>query len=234
MGLPRSVEMSMVKKRDIVLHRDDPEKNPLPGNVKVTREDWINVGRDMLVSDGVAEVKVLAIADRMNVSRSSFYWYFRSRKDLLDALIEDWETKNTKTLVEHCRMEAGTITEAVCNFFRCFVDPDLFDQRLDFAIREWARNDGHVRRRLDRADGERLKALTAMFVRHGYSEYEADVRARILYFMQLGYHALDHTEPLVDRLARVEGYLLGFTGVRPASAEVEALRAYALKRAARS
>ena len=26
-----------------VLHRDDPDKEPLVGHIKVTREDWLNV-----------------------------------------------------------------------------------------------------------------------------------------------------------------------------------------------
>ena len=63
-----------------VLHRDDPSAEPLVGNVKVTREDWLNVAMDVLITDGVEQVKVLALAERMQVSRSSFYWYFKSRQ----------------------------------------------------------------------------------------------------------------------------------------------------------
>ena len=55
-----------------VLHRNDPDKEPLTGHIKVTREDWLNVARDTLVNDGVAEVKVLALAERLEVSRSRF------------------------------------------------------------------------------------------------------------------------------------------------------------------
>ena len=208
-----------------VLHRDDPDKDPLVGHVKVTRDDWLNVARDILVSDGVAEVKVLAIGERLGVSRSSFYWYFKSRKDLLCALLDDWEGRNTAVIVAHCAMEAETITAAVCNFFRCFMDPGLFDQGLDFAVREWSRRDGQVRNRIDIADSTRIEAVTAMFLRFGYAPDEADTRARILYFMQLGYHALDQTEPMRVRLSRTEGYLRGFTGTDPRAEEIEALRA---------
>ena len=209
------------------LHRDDPDKEPLIGHVKVTREDWLNVARDILVSDGVAEVKVLTISARLEVSRSSFYWYFKSRKHLLDALLDDWQGWNTRLIREHCDMQSATITEAVCNFFRCFVDPERFDQGLDFAIREWARRDGQVRARIDREDTARIGALTAMFERHGYGWAEADTRARILYFQQLGYHALDQSEPLEDRLARTEMYLLGFTGRQAEGPECEAFRRFA-------
>ena len=207
--------------------REPVEAVDLPGNVKVTRDDWLKAAMDILVSEGVEQVKVLTISERLGVSRSSFYWYFKSRRTLLDNLLDDWERTNTSLLVSHCEMPADTITEAVCHFFRCFIDPELFDQRLDFAVREWARNDGTVRSRIDRADKRRLSAIASMFARHGYGEYEADVRARILYFMQLGYHALDHSEPMEERISRLEGYLLGFTGREALPAEVEAMRAFA-------
>jgi AcrR family transcriptional regulator len=209
-----------------LLHRDDPSKDPLVGHVKVTRQDWLNVARDLLVSDGVAEVKVLTISARLEVSRSSFYWYFKSRKDLLEALLTDWEGWNTRLIEEHCALPAATITAAVCNFFRCFVDPGCFDQGLDFAVREWARRDSNVRRRIDNADAARLDAITAMFARFGYPGPEADARARILYYQQLGYHALDVVEPMDVRMSRLEPYLLGFTGRAPDPGEIAAFAAF--------
>ena len=221
-------------RRDLpVLHRDDPDKEPLVGHIKVTREDWLNVARDVLVSDGVAEVKVLALGQRLEVSRSSFYWYFKSRKHLLEALLDDWEARNTKTIVAQCRRPAGSICSAVGNFFRCFLNPDLFDRGLDFAVREWSRRVGTVRQRIDQADRDRLTAVTAMFERHGFTAYDADVRARILYFMQLGYHALEVREPMEARTDRLEGYLRGFTGQDPTAEELEEMSAYAYAQEAR-
>ncbi len=213
----------------IVLHRNDPEKDPLIGHIKVTRSDWLNCARDLLINEGVAGVKILSISARLGVSRSSFYWYFKSRPDLLNALLEDWEARNTTAIIEHCALPAATINEAACNFFRCFVTPDLFDDGLDFAVRDWARRDAKVRARIDNADQTRLSAVCAMFQRFGYAPDDADARARILYFMQLGYHALDQTEPMRTRLSRVEHYLLGFTGVPPTTADMDAFKAFATK-----
>lgn len=199
------------------------------GNIKVTRDDWLAVARDLLISNGVGEVKVLAIGDRLGVSRSSFYWYFTSRKELLDTLLGEWEACNTATFVEYAAMPAETITGAVCNLFRCFVDDRLFNYRLDFAVREWARRDGEVRRVIDLGDTRRRLALAEMFERHGYEADEADARARILYFMQIGYYALDLCEPLEERLARIDGYVLGFTGQIARPEEIAALAAFARK-----
>jgi AcrR family transcriptional regulator len=222
--------MSDVSKQAIRLKTKVTRTPPQTG-ARITSEDWLNVARDVLVSEGVGEVKVLSIGERLKVARSSFYWYFRSRKDLLDALLADWETTNTPILIRYCEMPAETITAAVCNFFACFIDPELFDQRLDFAVREWARRDGSVRRVIDQADDTRVAAVAAMFRRFGYSDGEADARARILYFMQLGYHALDQREPMRIRVSRMEGYLLGFTGKVPSPGEVAAFGAFCMSKA---
>lgn len=210
-----------------VLHRDDPSREPLVGNVKVTREDWLAVALDALVSDGVEQVKVLNLGARLGVSRSSFYWYFKSRQDLLDALLAHWQSTNTAAIVAQAGAPAPTVTAAVLNVFRCVIDRALFDSRLDFAVRDWARRSGKVRRVVDRSDEERLGALAAMFARYGFGAEEAMVRARVLYFMQVGYDLADLAEPTAARLRLVPMYLRCFTGQAPGPGEVEAFVAWA-------
>ncbi len=207
------------------LVRTQPAEDAPIGNVKVTRDDWLQLALDVLVSDGIGEVKVLKLAKRLDVSRSSFYWYFKSRQDLLDALLAHWNATNTAAILRHAEAPKPTITAAVAHLFRCFIDPDLFSPQLDFAIREWSRRSGKVRRVLDRADDARLHALTRMFARHDYAPEEADTRARVLYFMQIGYYSLELHEPLDVRLARTESYLLAFTGRQPEAAEIAELDA---------
>ena len=209
-----------------LLHRDDPSKDPLIGHVKVTREDWLNAARDVLVGAGAAQVKIAALATRLGVSRSSFYWYFSNRDELLAALLEDWQRRNTRSITDHCARPSRSIAHALCNFFRCFVDFTQFDPGLDFAIREWARRDEAVRAAIDAADASRLHAIRAMFERHAYGAEDADARARILYFMQLGYHALDLREDIETRMSRVAAYVHGFTGRTPEPTDIEEFVSY--------
>ncbi len=210
-----------------LLHRDDPEAEPLSGNVKVTRQDWLNLALDVLVSDGVEQVKVLALAERMGVSRSSFYWYFKSRQDLLDALLAQWRATNTAAFIGQAEKTAPSITAAVLNVWHCVANGRLFDTALDFAIRDWARRAGKVRRALDLSDTERLAALTAMFVRYDYPAEEAATRARALYYMQIGYDLAQLGETVDERMSRVSHYLLIFTGQPARPGEVEDFAAYA-------
>ena len=83
-----------------------------------------------------------------------------------------------------------------------------------------------MRTRIDKADKARVIAVTAMYQKFEFEQADADARARILYFMQLGYHALDQSEPMDERMSRLDAYLYGFTGVQPQLEEVEAFIAY--------
>ena len=163
---------------------------------------------------------MLPLAERLGVSRSSFYWFFRSREHLLDLLLERWRDSNTRVIVDKAAAPAATITQGVLNIFICWMDESLFDPRLDFAIREWARRSGHVRRAVDQADDERVDAIKRMFIRHGYRERDAFIRARVLYFMQIGYYSLDLEESQATRLDYVADYLRAFTAREPTRQEV--------------
>ncbi|AZO15937.1 TetR/AcrR family transcriptional regulator [Mesorhizobium sp. M2A.F.Ca.ET.043.05.1.1] len=197
-----------------------PQDEPAPGNIKVTRADWINLALQTLISGGIESVRVLTLGQKLGVSRSSFYWYFESRQDLLDQLLKHWHETNTTAIVERARRPADTIIMGVMNVFECWADERLFDPRLDFAVREWARRSDDVRRMIDKADEERLLAIRDMYRRHGYESEDAFIRARVLYYMQIGYYVLDLKEPVEARVSHLAAYLRSFTGLEPSEADV--------------
>ena len=207
---------------------DGPERSAPFGNLKATRGDWIAGALSVLAIEGVGRVTVLNLSDRLGVSRSSFYWYFKNRDELFDALLARWEGLNTRAILTQAGAPAVSINEAVCNVFRCWIDPEIFSPRLDFAVREWARRAPKVRKALDRSDSDRTAAIKAMFERFGYRDEDALVRARVLYYTQIGYYALDIKEPMEARLKLTPHYLETFTGARPREEDLASLRAYAM------
>ncbi|RWG54681.1 MAG: TetR/AcrR family transcriptional regulator [Mesorhizobium sp.] len=198
------------------------QRSGLIGNTKVTREDWMKLALETLISEGVEAVRVLALGQKLNVSRSSFYWYFKSRQDLLDQLLDYWRNNNTRFILEQAGRPAASITEAVLNVFECWLDERLFNPRLDFAVRAWSRQSAKVHRIVNEEDDARVDAIRAMFLRHGYADTEAFVRARVLYFTQIGYYSLEIVEPVSNRLLLTPAYLLTHTGKQPRQGEVEA------------
>jgi AcrR family transcriptional regulator len=177
---------------------------------RVSRAEWFDAAIDTLRTDGIDHVRVLSLAQRLGVNRSSFYWYFQSRENLLDELIAAWSARNTASIVERAGRPAPTISAAVLGIFECWTDERYFDPKLDFAVRAWAARDVAVEAVVIAADQSRLDAIDAMYARHGFAD--STVRARVLYYTQVGYYALGIDEPISVRLGFTPGYLRALTG----------------------
>lgn len=190
-----------------------------------TPDLWLDAAYDLLVEGGVEAVKVMPLAQRLGLSRTSFYWHFADREALLAGLVDRWRAKNTGNLVARCEAPAETIAQAMLNLFDCWVEPALFDSRLEFAMRTWALTDRAVEAAMATADATRVAAITALFRRFGYPEAEADTRARTLYLTQVGYIALRSNETFAERMARIPAYVLTFCGKAPTPDEVAAFEA---------
>jgi hypothetical protein len=94
-------------------------------------------------------------------------------------------------------------------------------------VRFWAKRSKTVNAVVAQADQQRVDALTRMYVRHGYADEEALVRARVLYFTQIGHYALDVPESMKVRFTHVESYVLSFSGQIVSADEMEAFRRFA-------
>ncbi|MDH3713412.1 MAG: TetR/AcrR family transcriptional regulator [Gammaproteobacteria bacterium] len=173
--------------------------------------DWINAALNLLISQGVHAVRITLLAESLGVSRGSFYWHFRGRDALLDVLIDYWRDKNTAAVVAAMN-EARVLADGILNLFAVWIHFELFDPKLDSAMRDWGRQSRKVRRAVEAADEERLSAIAALFERNGFSRKLATVRARVLYFTQVGYYAMSIEETLVERMGNLEAYYEAFTG----------------------
>lgn len=193
-----------------------------------TREDWLKLALQTLIRDGIDRVKIQIMAKQLNVSRSSFYWFFKSPQDLHDQMLDQWLEKNTGPILQRALRPAQTICEAILNVFECWVNEDLFDPHLDVAVRLWARRAPEVLQVVSSADQQRLDALKTMFLRHGFAETDALVRARVLYFTQIGQYTLDIREDLGVRFSRTRAYLLAFCGQEPSETELTRFEGIAL------
>lgn len=185
---------------------------------------WLDAAYQLLIEGGVEAVKVMPLAERLGLSRTSFYWHFADREALLTGLIARWAEKNTANLIAQTQKPAQTITEAALNLCDCWFMPELFDSRLEFAIRTWAQTDAALGKTLAATDATRIAAIKAMFLRHGYAEDEADIRAYTVYLTQIGYISMRFDEPLSPRLDRAPPYAMTFTGKTPNPAEIAAFR----------
>lgn len=197
------------------------EQTPSDSGWRGSSEGWLQAAYDALLDGGVDGVKILPLARQLNLSRTSFYWFFRDREELLAALVARWRDKNTGNLIRQTEAYAETIAEATLNVFDCWLDTDLFDSKFEFAVRSWALQSPDILAEVQAADLQRLAALARMFERFGYTPVNADVRARTLYLVQIGYISMQTREDLALRFQRIPDYVTIFTGTAPETRELD-------------
>lgn len=187
-------------------------------------ELWLSTAYDVLIESGIDAVKIMTLAKRSGLTRTGFYWHFKDLKALHFALIERWQHTNTANLVQRAHAPAQSITEAMLQIFDCWFDQHLFDAALDLAIRNWARKDEHLKAQLAQADQQRRQAIKDMFLRHGYTQQQAEVRSMTVIYTQIGYISLQLSDDPIQRLDRVPEYVEVFTGHLPSDKELEQFR----------
>lgn len=182
---------------------------------------WLTAASEILVESGVEGVKIAALGKKLQLSRTSFYWFFRDREELLDALVQKWKDKNTGSIIGQSQAYADSLAEATLNVFDCWLDESLFDSRFEFAMRSWALQSKEIQAEVKLADEQRLGALCGMFERYGFDETAADVHARTIYLVQIGYISMQSDESLDLRMKRIPEYVKTFTGEYPKRKELE-------------
>jgi AcrR family transcriptional regulator len=199
----------------------NPQRNQLQ------RFDWLLKALEIFVAEGIDAVRITRLAEDLGVTRGSFYWHFKNREDLIDALVSYWKDKNTAAITQSVN-QATSLAAGIFSFFETCIDSAHFDPRLDLALREWARRSTKVRKLVDREDQARIDALCGFYDRFDYAMPDALIRARVLYYSQIGFYALEVRESLATRLGYTEAYFECFTGRQLKAAEAGKFRQHIL------
>ena len=181
-------------------------------NTKPGREAWLDAARRALIEEGTAGVEINKLAKRLQTSRSVFYWFFRDRAQLLIELLDYWV--RTSTVLYERIVEAPGLSglEQYQALTRLWINEMEYDPRWDGAVRDWARTSPAVRRAVQKVDGERITMIERIFQRMGYQGKEAHIRARVMYYHQVGYYALGVQESQRTRRALMPYYQRVLTG----------------------
>ncbi|MEN0108008.1 MAG: helix-turn-helix domain-containing protein [Pseudomonas sp.] len=122
----------------------------------LTRDDWIHAAQQVLVKSGIDAVRVDLLAKEMGITRGSFYYHFKSRAELLEAM--------ERPLHGQAAQEAAAI---------------------ELGIRAWARRDEQARKAIDEVDRYRLSYIEGLLIQAGTPEAQAADRAYLAYAYQL-------------------------------------------------
>jgi AcrR family transcriptional regulator len=148
------------------------------------RADWIRAACETLAEKGVDSVRVESLARRLRISKGSFYWHFKDRDDLLDAVLSSWVMDHGDwELRENGR--ALTAAESWARLLELLSRPSY--GRLDLAISQWARQEEKVQHRVSEVERKRLAFLAQVFREVGFSARQAEEWAQSAMLLYLGW-----------------------------------------------
>ncbi|MEC3977540.1 TetR/AcrR family transcriptional regulator [Amycolatopsis sp. H20-H5] len=166
------------------------------GATRTPRGKWIEEGLRALAAGGPEAVRIEVLAQALGVSKGGFYGYFGNRGVLLTEMLDTWEREVTEAVIERTESGGG---DARIKLGRLFAiasagDDPVIGATTDLAIRDWARRDEAVARRLRRADNRRMAYLRSLFGSFCADDGEVEVRCLLAFSVRIGNHfiAADH------------------------------------------
>ena len=159
---------------------------------RTPKDVWIDAGLRALASGGPDAVRVELIAGELGVTRGGFYWHFPSRQAFLEELLNTWEHRSTDETLDRVEKEGGDAREKVRRAGMLTFSKELLP--IDLAIRDWARRDRSVARRLRRVDNRRMDYLRTLIGTFIDDADDVEARGMLAFSLAIGSHfiAADH------------------------------------------
>lgn len=161
-----------------------------------SKRDWLDEGLKLLAEQGAPGVTIERLAERLELSKGSFYHHFKGMPGFRAALLAHFEAEHTTRYIEKAEQASGDKLHALLEFvYAPGGGPDL-----EIAMRAWALQDVEAREVQARVDRTRAGYLAELC-------HDADL-ARALYLVFVG--ASQVVPPLKPaELRRALEYTLG-------------------------
>jgi AcrR family transcriptional regulator len=161
---------------------------------RTPRNRWIEEGLSALAAGGPEAVRIESLAQALGVSKGGFYWHFKDRRSLLEEMLDAWERTWVDEVIEVVEAGDEDARSRLSQLFALAAVSGGQLLKIELAIRNWARRDKAVAKRLKRVDNRRMDYMRSLF--GAICEDDGDVEARCLlaFSLFIGGHfvAADH------------------------------------------
>lgn len=165
-----------------------------------TRVDWLEEGIEVLATQGSDSLTIDRLAERLGVTKGSFYHHFRGQAEYRDSLLEHWYGAMAPIAdVPRAPDEALAALDRLVGSLPVgteYRDPGM-------AIRYWATRDPGVRDFIRRIDGERVAYAEGLLAVIVVDPDRAQSLARFLYALVIG---AGHILPPMEHEALLDLY----------------------------
>jgi len=160
---------------------------------RTPRSSWIDGGLQALADGGPDAVRIEPLARGLGVTKGGFYWHFDDRRALLDEMLDTWERVMVDEVIETVEAKGGDARARLRRLFALASSiGDLL--KIELAIRDWARRDRSVAKRLRRVDNRRMDYMRSLYGDFCPDDDEVEVRCTFTMALFIGDHfiAADH------------------------------------------
>jgi AcrR family transcriptional regulator len=161
---------------------------------RTPRTSWIEEGLRALGVGGPDAVRIEKLAQALGVTKGGFYWHFEDRRALLEEMLDAWERVVIDEAIERVEEEGGDARAKLGRLFALASSSGRDLLKIELAIRDWARRDKAVAKRLKRIDNRRMEYMRSLFAAFCRDEDEVEVRCLVAFSLFVGspFLAADH------------------------------------------
>jgi AcrR family transcriptional regulator len=162
---------------------------------RTPRSRWIDEGLKALAGGGPDAVRIELLAKELGVTKGGFYWHFDGRRALLNEMLDTWERVVIDEVIERVEGVDGHAREKVRVLFALATEYSTGGLvSIELSVREWARRDKEVAKRLKRVDNRRMDYMRGLYGAFCPDEAEVELRCMLAMSIFVANHfvAADH------------------------------------------
>jgi AcrR family transcriptional regulator len=144
---------------------------------RATRSDWLKAALNALYKEGPKGLNIQSLARDLEISKTSFYWHFKDKSELVEALIDHWCHEFTEIITNNVELLNRPPRERLASAMDLVDEYDLGN--YDSSFRIWARTNLQVAKAVREANKLRLDFAKKAFSELGFSGNSLDCRAAL-------------------------------------------------------
>lgn len=144
---------------------------------------WIDAAFDALAAGGIDAVRIDPLAKGLGVTRGSFYWHFKDREALHQAMLKEWRKRASYMIGSRIESRTPAPDERLKQTLALPNSSPRAKRAaaIELAIRLWARRDKTAAKAVEHIDHVRLNYYAKLYAELGLAEAAARQRAYIFY-----------------------------------------------------
>jgi AcrR family transcriptional regulator len=146
-------------------------------------DSWTQAALTILARNGVEAVRVERLAKVLGVTKGSFYWHFKDRRALLDAMLQSWRQRATLCIIDRLERSHFAPAERLKQLLEMLRATPRASRGVDVeaSIRLWGRSDPKVASAVKEIDRLRLAHIKSLVEAASGSPVDGTARAALIY-----------------------------------------------------